>query len=246
MISKKSQQALEFLMTYGWAILVVLIAIGALAYFGVLKTPVWVECRENPDKCVCELQQEIVTTNINYVNHLDFELGYECCYASDDLKTIKCFKEECSKFRKKTADELLIDDCNSNPREDGACKCEIWDKPTYNYSSVTLKSGEVIKSSATGCSQEDLETSRNSGYEVNFINTTNCLKSRPKFDYEKYPEDYVAETQCIEEKCIPMADLFCDSSDNTEWEDCGDICQRQCIKNQTTYRKKTECEKLQC
>lgn len=28
---------MEFLMTYGWAILVVLVAIGALAYFGVFK-----------------------------------------------------------------------------------------------------------------------------------------------------------------------------------------------------------------
>lgn len=37
MTNKKSQQALEFFMTYGWAILVVLIAIGALAYFGVLS-----------------------------------------------------------------------------------------------------------------------------------------------------------------------------------------------------------------
>ena len=33
----KSQAALEFIMTYGWAILVVLVAIGALAYFGVLS-----------------------------------------------------------------------------------------------------------------------------------------------------------------------------------------------------------------
>ena len=34
---KKSQAAMEFLMTYGWAILVVLVAICALAYFGVLS-----------------------------------------------------------------------------------------------------------------------------------------------------------------------------------------------------------------
>jgi len=34
---KKAQAAMEFLMTYGWAILVVLAAIGALAYFGVLS-----------------------------------------------------------------------------------------------------------------------------------------------------------------------------------------------------------------
>ena len=34
---KRGQAAMEFLMTYGWAILVVLAAIGALAYFGVLS-----------------------------------------------------------------------------------------------------------------------------------------------------------------------------------------------------------------
>ncbi|MFC1741317.1 hypothetical protein ACFL3V_02170 [Nanoarchaeota archaeon] len=35
--SRRSQAAMEFLMTYGWAILVVLAAISALAYFGVLS-----------------------------------------------------------------------------------------------------------------------------------------------------------------------------------------------------------------
>lgn len=44
---KKAQAAMEFLMTYGWAILVVLVAIGALAYFGVL-TPE----RFLPEKCL--------------------------------------------------------------------------------------------------------------------------------------------------------------------------------------------------
>ena len=34
---KKSQAALEFLTTYGWAFLVILIMIGALAYFGILN-----------------------------------------------------------------------------------------------------------------------------------------------------------------------------------------------------------------
>ena len=34
---KKSQAALEFIMTYGWAIMAVLVAIGSLAYFGVLS-----------------------------------------------------------------------------------------------------------------------------------------------------------------------------------------------------------------
>lgn len=42
----KAQAAMEFLMTYGWAILVVLAAIAALAYFGVLSPD-----RFLPEKC---------------------------------------------------------------------------------------------------------------------------------------------------------------------------------------------------
>ena len=45
-MERKAQAALEFLMTYGWAILVVLAAIGALAYFGVLNPSNLL-----PDKC---------------------------------------------------------------------------------------------------------------------------------------------------------------------------------------------------
>ena len=36
MHKKRGQAAMEFLLTYGWAILVVLVVIGALAYMGVL------------------------------------------------------------------------------------------------------------------------------------------------------------------------------------------------------------------
>lgn len=44
---RKSQAAIEFLLTYGWAILAVLVAIGALAYFGVLDPANFF-----PDTCV--------------------------------------------------------------------------------------------------------------------------------------------------------------------------------------------------
>ena len=47
MFKKRGQAAMEFLMTYGWAILVVLVAIGALAYFGVLNPD-----RFLPEKCI--------------------------------------------------------------------------------------------------------------------------------------------------------------------------------------------------
>ena len=45
----KSQAGLEFLMTYGWAIMVALIAIGALSYFGILSPDEFV-----PRRCALE------------------------------------------------------------------------------------------------------------------------------------------------------------------------------------------------
>lgn len=55
-MNKKGQPAIEFLMTYGWAILCAIIAIGVLAYFGVFNPhkfdvkPMSVSCYhlENP------------------------------------------------------------------------------------------------------------------------------------------------------------------------------------------------------
>ncbi len=48
---KRGQAAMEFLMTYGWAILVVLVVIGALAYFGVLSPDTLL-----PEKCTFPVQ----------------------------------------------------------------------------------------------------------------------------------------------------------------------------------------------
>ena len=79
---RKSQAAMEFLMTYGWAILVVLVAIGALAYFGVLNPAQFL-----PEKCTgpagmdCLDKASIVAgaTSVGYVelavkNNLGFDI----------------------------------------------------------------------------------------------------------------------------------------------------------------------------
>jgi len=50
MSKARGQAALEFLMTYGWAILVVLVVIGTLAYFGVLNPSVLL-----PEKCTLQM-----------------------------------------------------------------------------------------------------------------------------------------------------------------------------------------------
>lgn len=56
---RKSQAAMEFLMTYGWAILVVLAAIAALAYFGVLSPEKFLG-----EKCILETGMACVSHKV--------------------------------------------------------------------------------------------------------------------------------------------------------------------------------------
>jgi len=58
--SKKGQEAMEFLMTYGWAILVVLLAIAALAYFGVLNPERYLPVTEGPDFVCSNLEKDSI------------------------------------------------------------------------------------------------------------------------------------------------------------------------------------------
>jgi len=52
---KKSQIALEFLVTYGWALLAVLVTVGVLVYFGIFNTSRYVDDKCNFGKqIVCE------------------------------------------------------------------------------------------------------------------------------------------------------------------------------------------------
>ena len=44
---KRAQAAMEFLMTYGWALLIVLVAVSALAYFGILNADKFL-----PERCL--------------------------------------------------------------------------------------------------------------------------------------------------------------------------------------------------
>jgi hypothetical protein len=47
--ARRGQAALEFITTYGWAMLVIIVMIGAIAYFGVLKPDTLI-----PGQCVVE------------------------------------------------------------------------------------------------------------------------------------------------------------------------------------------------
>jgi len=41
---KKAQAALEFFMTYGWVILIIIVVIGALIFFGAIRVPIAEKC----------------------------------------------------------------------------------------------------------------------------------------------------------------------------------------------------------
>lgn len=46
---RRGQAAFEFLTTYGWAFMIMLVMIGALSYFGVLRTDIFL-----PERCIFE------------------------------------------------------------------------------------------------------------------------------------------------------------------------------------------------
>lgn len=52
-MARRGQAALEYIVTYGWAFILILVAFGALAYFGVLSPNRWL-----PDKCDLGAQLE--------------------------------------------------------------------------------------------------------------------------------------------------------------------------------------------
>jgi hypothetical protein len=67
---KKAQAAMEFLMTYGWAILVVIAAIAALAYFGVLSPANLLPQRcvgESGMDCLRKPIYDATTNNVQFV-----------------------------------------------------------------------------------------------------------------------------------------------------------------------------------
>ncbi len=75
MNNKRAQAALEFLTTYGWAFLVIIVMIGALAYFGVLNPEKFVSERCNlgvefqcsKDTAVADSANDLITVRVTYM-----------------------------------------------------------------------------------------------------------------------------------------------------------------------------------
>ena len=81
--SRKSQAALEFIMTYGWAILVVLVAIGALAYFGVLNPDQFLpsKCTFQPGIACLDFKATAVSVAVNVQNSLGRDITVDAVQA---------------------------------------------------------------------------------------------------------------------------------------------------------------------
>ncbi len=65
----KSQAAMEFMLTYGWAIVVVLVLITGLAYFGVLDVDRWFP----PNQCVLPVGMSCIDYTIQYKKAAGFD-----------------------------------------------------------------------------------------------------------------------------------------------------------------------------
>ena len=209
MKNNTSQAILEFIMTYvtyGWAILVVLVMIAVLAYFEVLSPerflPINSYFKLSPDKCVCE---EFKTPE--EIKPEDAKLGNE--------------ENLCKSFRKKTQAELDTDDCKRanwfvGDDKENKCECEKWINSSDNWHSRTPIEifneiypfiGKYRDYTFEQCHFNIPPDSFNNYSQ--WLSTTNgltcsehnvCLKSRPKTDWELHPENYVAETECVKSK----------------------------------------------
>ncbi|MFH1400566.1 MAG: hypothetical protein ABIH41_03540 [Nanoarchaeota archaeon] len=61
---ERGQAALEFLTTYGWAFMIILVSIAALAYFG-LRPPVPTRCIVSPEFSCTDYQMRVASSGAN-------------------------------------------------------------------------------------------------------------------------------------------------------------------------------------
>ena len=85
--TKKGQAALEFLTTYGWAFLVILVMIGALGYFGVLSPGNFLpqRCNVGPEFSCDDYQATKTTGLVNVSLILKNNLGESMSVSSTDF-----------------------------------------------------------------------------------------------------------------------------------------------------------------
>ena len=111
---KKSQAAMEFLMTYGWAILVVLAAIAALAYFGVLSPEKFL-----PEKCLIETGFTCISSKVTSTEStLIFQNGYGKSVTIDNVDMGGCSKAFSTSLQSEGEATFVVDGCSNGDAKD--------------------------------------------------------------------------------------------------------------------------------
>ena len=65
---RKGQTAMEYLMTYGWAILIIMVVLAVLFYLGVLNPPI-------PEPCVFPARVTCISSKLNTAGNLTLIIG---------------------------------------------------------------------------------------------------------------------------------------------------------------------------
>jgi hypothetical protein len=98
---QKGQAAIEFLLTYGWAIIGALIAIGALSYFGIFNTQRYVNdiCYFG-DQITCEdyIALSNGSVSLNLRNNFGVDIDINSTVIKSDYGTVKCFEATSGPF----------------------------------------------------------------------------------------------------------------------------------------------------
>jgi len=106
---KKSQAAMEFLMTYGWAILVVLAAIAALAYFGVLSPEKFL-----PEKCLIETGFTCISSKVEAAQStIIFQNGYGKSVIIDSVDIGGCSKTFTTSMQSEGEGTFIVTGCSN-------------------------------------------------------------------------------------------------------------------------------------
>ena len=111
---RKSQAAMEFLMTYGWATLVVLAAIAALAYFGVLSPEKFM-----PEKCVLEPGLTCTSSKVTSSSTILFITnGLGRTITIDSISVGACSKDFSSPMQSGNTTSFELTGCNNGLARD--------------------------------------------------------------------------------------------------------------------------------
>ena len=143
---RKGQAAMEFLMTYGWAILIVLAAIGALAYFGVLSPGRFLPSSFTMSGGFSAGQYKISTSALNFtvINSMGVDVTVNSINVTSKAGSdVTCSVEV-------TPNQLVGNGGSYDVNTAGCTGSQVGQKFKADIKVVYTRSGETVTHTATG------------------------------------------------------------------------------------------------